>query len=95
MIHVNRSWAATSSRCSGIPTVAVWADFGGTAPRGAGSALPVALLKSLLHQCHPFPSNVLILGERHVIVTALPQLSIPELAIETSVLTRCQKRNSG
>lgn len=55
---------------------------------GAGSALPwacpgrAALLQSLLHRppsFHPFPRNFLILREEHVIVTALPQLSMTEL----------------
>lgn len=50
--------------------------------RGASLAVPAALLQSLLHRrplFHPFPCNFLILGEKHVIVTALPQLTVTEL----------------
>lgn len=40
-----------------------------------------ALLQSLPRQprFHPFPRNFLIHGEKHVIATALPQLTVTEL----------------
>lgn len=93
-VTVTGRQAVTSSRQAGgvsLPLhgsaalVGDWGDFGGTGPRAAAEVLcrgaagwpgGAALLRSPFH---PFPCHFLILGEQHVIVTALPQLTIAEL----------------